>query len=73
MEARGTGKTGQTIGSYQNQQTFRKAQNTVFEAVGPLLKFKSNEGANALPLEGVSGGGTVVAPRIIETQPQRMC
>ncbi|KZN34560.1 hypothetical protein N480_21280 [Pseudoalteromonas luteoviolacea S2607] len=58
----GTGKTGQTIDSYQNKQTLRKAQNTVLEAIGPLLKFKFNEGAQALPLEGVSGGGDSGGP-----------
>ncbi|OCQ22768.1 peptidase S1 [Pseudoalteromonas luteoviolacea] len=63
----GNGKTGQTIDSYQNKQTLRKAQNTVSEAFGPLLKFKFDEGASALPLEGVSGGGDSGGPAYYES------
>lgn len=53
----GNGLTGQTVDNYENKGQMRKAQNNVTFAKGPLLKFDFNEGNEALPLEGVSGGG----------------
>jgi hypothetical protein len=37
----------------------KKAENTIIEAHGPLLKYRFNSGDLALPLEGVSGGGDI--------------
>lgn len=58
----GTGLTGQTVDNFENKGQMRKAQNSVTFAEGPLLKFVFNEGSEALPLEGVSGGGDSGGP-----------
>jgi hypothetical protein len=58
----GNGLLGETIDSAQNNSVLRKAQNRVVEAKGPLLKFVFNKGEEALPLEGVSGGGDSGGP-----------
>jgi hypothetical protein len=58
----GNGLTGQTIDNAQNKGLLRKAQNTIIEAEGPLIKFKFDRGDKALPLEGVSGGGDSGGP-----------
>jgi len=58
----GTGLTGETIDNAQNNGVLRKAQNTIIEAEGPLVKFIFNKGNDALPLEGVSGGGDSGGP-----------
>jgi hypothetical protein len=63
----GNGLTGQTIDNAQNQGVLRKAQNTIVEAKGPLIKFKFDQGDNALPLEGVSGGGDSGGPAYIKS------
>ena len=62
----GNGLTGETIDNAQNKGVLRKAQNTVINAQGPLLKFIFNKGDNALPLEGVSGGGDSGGPAYIK-------
>lgn len=58
----GNGLSGQTIDNYENKGVMRRAQNKVTVATGPLLKFKFDEGSEALPLEGVSGGGDSGGP-----------
>jgi len=58
----GTGLTGETIDNAQNKGVLRKAQNTIIEAKGPLIKFVFNQGKDALLLEGVSGGGDSGGP-----------
>jgi len=63
----GTGLLGETIDNAQNNGVLRKAQNTVIAAKGPLIKFDFNRGVNALPLEGVSGGGDSGGPAFIKT------
>jgi len=63
----GTGLLGETIDNFQNKGVLRKAQNTIIEAKGPLIKFVFNKGAHALPLEGVSGGGDSGGPAFIKT------
>lgn len=61
----GNGLTGQTIDNYENEGQMRKAQNSVTFAKGPLLKFEFNKGSEALPLEGVSGGGDSGGPAYV--------
>jgi len=58
----GNGLKGQTIDNAENNGVLRKAQNTIIEANGPLIKFKFDRGDKALPLEGVSGGGDSGGP-----------
>jgi secreted trypsin-like serine protease len=58
----GDGILGQTIDNAANKGQMRKAQNVISEASGPLLKFTFDRGSNALPLEGVSGGGDSGGP-----------
>jgi secreted trypsin-like serine protease len=62
----GNGLTGQTVDNAANKGILRKAQNTIIEAKGPLIKFKFDKGDNALPLEGVSGGGDSGGPAYIK-------
>lgn len=62
----GNGLTGETIDNAANKGVLRKAQNTIVEANGPLIKFKFDKGDNALPLEGVSGGGDSGGPAYIK-------
>jgi hypothetical protein len=61
----GNGFKGQTIDNAENKGILRRAQNTIVVAQGPLIKFKFDQGANALPLEGVSGGGDSGGPAYI--------
>ncbi|KZN44103.1 hypothetical protein N474_23540 [Pseudoalteromonas luteoviolacea CPMOR-2] len=61
----GSGLTGETVNSYNNQQVLRKAHNKVSEVDGPLIKFKFDKGEKALPLEGVSGGGDSGGPAYV--------
>jgi hypothetical protein len=63
----GTGLTGETIDNAQNNGVLRKAQNTIIAAEGPLVKFIFNRGEDALPLEGVSGGGDSGGPAFIKS------
>ncbi len=58
----GNGKTGQTIDSWDNAGVLRKAQNKVANATGAILEFIFEQGAAALPLEGVSGAGDSGGP-----------
>ncbi|WP_371373203.1 trypsin-like serine protease [Thalassotalea aquiviva] len=58
----GTGLTGETVDNAKNNGILRKAQNTIIEASGPLIKFIFNREKQALPLEGVSGGGDSGGP-----------
>lgn len=58
----GNGLTGQTVDNYENKGQMRKAQNSVTYAKGPVLKFEFDKGSEALPLEGVSGGGDSGGP-----------
>ena len=62
----GTGIEGQTIDNYENAGVLRKAQNTVDRANGPLLEFVFHRGENALPLEGIGGGGDSGGPAFIQ-------
>ncbi|MCF2856987.1 trypsin-like serine protease [Pseudoalteromonas sp. SMS1] len=61
----GNGLTGETVNSYDNQQVLRKAHNKVSEVQGPLIKFKFDKEKDALPLEGVSGGGDSGGPAYV--------
>lgn len=61
----GTGLTGETLDNAQNNGMLRKAQNTIIDAKGPLIKFTFNQANQALPLEGVSGGGDSGGPAYI--------
>ncbi len=61
----GTGITGQTIDNFENNGKLRKATNTVEKANGPLLQFVFNEGDEATPLEGISGGGDSGGPAFV--------
>jgi hypothetical protein len=61
----GTGLKGQTIDNAENKGMLRRALNTIVAAQGPLIKFKFDQGENALPLEGVSGGGDSGGPAYI--------
>jgi hypothetical protein len=63
----GSGLTGETIDNAQNKGVLRKAQNTIIEAEGPLIKFIFNKGEQALPLEGVSGGGDSGGPAYVKS------
>jgi len=63
----GNGLAGETIDNAENNGVLRKAQNRIIEANGPLLKFKFDRDASALPLEGVSGGGDSGGPAYITT------
>ncbi len=58
----GNGLTGQTVDNGANAGVLRKAQNSVEFAQGPLLTFTFDSGDEALPLEGVSGGGDSGGP-----------
>ncbi len=58
----GNGSTGETIDNAANMGVLRKAQNTIIAAEEPLIKFIFNKNDNALPLEGVSGGGDSGGP-----------
>lgn len=58
----GNGVTGQTIDNAQNNGILRKAQNTISVTQGPVIKFTFNQASQALPLEGVSGGGDSGGP-----------
>ncbi|WP_414830425.1 S1 family peptidase [Alteromonas sp. H39] len=58
----GNGKTGQIVDNFENNGVLRKAQNQVSEVTERLLYFLFDEGKNALPLEGVSGGGDSGGP-----------
>lgn len=62
----GNGLKGETIDNAENKGVLRKAQNKIIEANGPLIKFKFDRGNNALPLEGVSGGGDSGGPAYME-------
>ncbi len=58
----GNGLQGQTVDNAANQGQLRKAQNVISGANGPLLTFTFDRGRQALPLEGVSGGGDSGGP-----------
>lgn len=58
----GTGLTGQTVDNFENKGVLRKARNTVERADGPLLRFIFHRGSQALPLEGIGGGGDSGGP-----------
>lgn len=62
----GNGLEGVTIPHYENNGVLRKAQNTVETAEGPLLVFKFHQGEEALPLEGIGGGGDSGGPAFIK-------
>lgn len=62
----GNGLEGVTIPHYENNGVLRTANNTVEEADGPLLVFKFHQGEEALPLEGISGGGDSGGPAFIK-------
>lgn len=62
----GTGVEGQTTDNAQNNGYLRKANNRVTQAKGPLLEFVFDRGLNALPLEGISGGGDSGGPAFIK-------
>ena len=62
----GNGLTGQTVNNSDNAGVLRKANNTVERANGPLLSFVFNQGAKALPLEGIAGGGDSGGPAFIK-------
>jgi secreted trypsin-like serine protease len=62
----GNGLAGETIDNAKNNGVLRKSQNTIVKADGPLIKFVFNQGENALPLEGVSGGGDSGGPAFIK-------
>lgn len=62
----GTGKDGQTIDNAENKGVLRKANNSVAKAEGPLLQFIFREGDEALPLEGIGGGGDSGGPAFIK-------
>lgn len=61
----GNGLEGQTIDNAKNNGFLRKANNTVAKAEGPLLQFIFEQGQQALPLEGISGGGDSGGPAFI--------
>ncbi len=63
----GSGLLGQTVSNRQNNGVLRKAENTIIQANGPLLKFRFNSGDLALPLEGVSGSGDSGGPAYIQS------
>lgn len=58
----GNGSAGQTIDSFANAGVLRRAQNQVARADGPTMTFVFDQGPDALPLEGVSGGGDSGGP-----------
>ncbi|MFC3031013.1 S1 family peptidase [Pseudoalteromonas fenneropenaei] len=62
----GTGQEGQTIDNAENKGVLRKANNTVAKAEGPLLQFIFRQGDEALPLEGIGGGGDSGGPAFIK-------
>ncbi|ESP91118.1 trypsin-like serine protease [Pseudoalteromonas luteoviolacea] len=64
----GNGNTGITTDNYENKGVLRKAQNRVEEAKGPILTFKFDKDEDALPLEGISGGGDSGGPAFIKTE-----
>jgi secreted trypsin-like serine protease len=63
----GNGLMGETIDNAENNGVLRKAQNTVIMAEGPLLGFVFNQDEDALPLEGVSGGGDSGGPAYLQS------
>jgi hypothetical protein len=67
----GNGLVGETIDNAQNNGVLRKAQNTIMEVEGPLIKFTFNKGKDALPLEGVSGGGDSGGPAYLKSNESR--
>ncbi|GAA0860195.1 hypothetical protein GCM10009114_36420 [Aliiglaciecola litoralis] len=62
----GSGIEGQTIDNFENNGVLRLANNVVETADGPLLSFVFNRGDEALPLEGISGGGDSGGPAYIK-------
>ncbi|WP_100642631.1 S1 family peptidase [Alteromonas facilis] len=64
----GNGELGETIDNALNNGLLRQAQNRIHAAQGPLLIFEFDKGEQALPLEGVSGGGDSGGPAFIRTQ-----
>jgi hypothetical protein len=62
----GTGIEGQTVNNSENDGVLRKANNTVEDADGPLLTFVFHRGSQALPLEGIGGGGDSGGPAFIK-------
>jgi len=64
----GNGLTGQTIDNAANNGVLRYAQNEVSAALGPLIKFVFDQGNDALPLEGVSGGGDSGGPAYLKVK-----
>lgn len=62
----GNGLKGETIDNAENNGVLRKAQNTIIDAEGPLIKFTFDKGKQALPLEGVSGGGDSGGPAYLK-------
>lgn len=64
----GTGIAGQTIDNAANNGVLRKAYNTVQRADGALLQFVFHQGGEALPLEGIGGGGDSGGPAYIQQE-----
>ena len=62
----GTGTKGQTVSHIENQGVLRKANNRVEQPDGPLLPFVFYRGENALPLEGIGGGGDSGGPAFVK-------
>ncbi len=62
----GTGLEGQTVDNFENNGVLRKANNRVEDAQGPLLEFVFHRGDDALPLEGIGGGGDSGGPAFIK-------
>ncbi|MFT4810097.1 MAG: hypothetical protein ACI9LX_003455 [Paraglaciecola sp.] len=63
----GSGLKGQTVSNRENNGVLKKAENTIIEANGPLLKYRFNSGVLASPLEGVSGVGDSGGPTYIQS------
>mgnify|MGYP002712159132 CR=1 FL=1 len=61
----GNGLTGQSIDNSANAGVLRKAENKIEQAEGPVLTFKFDRDEQALPYEGVSGGGDSGGPAYI--------
>lgn len=64
----GTGLEGETVGFEENDGKLRKAQNRIVEVRASDIVFKFEEGANGLPLEGVSGNGDSGGPAYIQNE-----
>lgn len=60
--ATGNGQAGQLVSYKQNNGQLRKAQNTIASVSDNEIHFVFNQGAAALPLEGVSGNGDSGGP-----------